>query len=356
MTDLRNRQTILVVDDEPANIELLRNVLSEHYRVKVATNGEAALRQAYSDAPPDLILLDVMMPGMSGHEVCQRLKANPDRRKIPVIFVTAMNSLDDERLGLELGAVDYITKPLSPAIVEARVRTHLALYDQTREMERMVAQRTAELKLSRTQIIRRLGRAAEFKDNETGNHVLRMSQYARLIGMRVGVSGVALDILTDTATMHDIGKLGIPDHILCKPGKLDPSEWEVMRTHPAIGADIIGEHEDDLLATARVIALTHHEKWDGSGYPAGLAGEDIPLLGRIVALADVLDALLSARPYKPPFSMAQTMAYITEQAGGHFDPDLVKVLVDALPEVERIARNFADDRGALTDLEIAETV
>ena len=297
-----------------------------------------------------------MMPGMSGHEVCQRLKANPDRRKIPVIFVTAMNSLDDERLGLELGAVDYITKPLSPAIVEARVRTHLALYDQTREMERMVAQRTAELKLSRTQIIRRLGRAAEFKDNETGNHVLRMSQYARLIGMRVGVSGVALDILTDTATMHDIGKLGIPDHILCKPGKLDPSEWEVMRTHPAIGADIIGEHEDDLLATARVIALTHHEKWDGSGYPAGLAGEDIPLLGRIVALADVLDALLSARPYKPPFSMAQTMAYITEQAGGHFDPDLVKVLVDALPEVERIARNFADDRGALTDLEIAETV
>ena len=356
MTDLRNRQTILVVDDEPANIELLRNVLSEHYRVKVATNGEAALRQAYSDAPPDLILLDVMMPGMSGHEVCQRLKANPDRRKIPVIFVTAMNSLDDERLGLELGAVDYITKPLSPAIVEARVRTHLALYDQTREMERMVAQRTAELKLSRTQIIRRLGRAAEFKDNETGNHVLRMSQYARLIGMRVGVSGVALDILTDTATMHDIGKLGIPDHILCKPGKLDPSEWEVMRTHPAIGADIIGEHEDDLLATARVIALTHHEKWDGSGYPAGLAGEDIPLLGRIVALADVLDALLSERPYKPPFSMAQTMAYITEQAGGHFDPDLVKVLVDALPEVERIARNFADDRGALTDLEIAETV
>jgi putative two-component system response regulator len=355
MADLRNRQTILIVDDVPANIDLLKNVLAPFYRIKAASDGATALRITYSESPPDLILLDVMMPGMSGHEVCQRIKANPDRRKIPIIFVTSLDSMDEERLGLELGAVDYITKPFRPAIIEARVRTHLALYDQTREMERMVAQRTNELIFSRTQIIRRLGRAAEFKDNETGNHVLRMSHYARLLGSRAGLGECALNILFDTAAMHDIGKLGIPDDILCKPGKLDEQEWKVMRRHPEIGAEIIGEHEDELLSTARVIALTHHEKWDGSGYPAGLAGEDIPLVGRIVALADVLDALLSARPYKPAFSLEQTMSYITEQAGRHFDPALVETLVALIPDVLKVKETFADERGALTDLNMEDT-
>ena len=354
MPDLRVRQTVLIVDDAPENIDVLKNVLAPFYKIKVANDGAGAVRIAYSDAPPDLILLDVMMPGMSGHEVCRRLKANPDRRNIPVIFVTSMDGMEDERLGLELGAVDYITKPFNPAIVEARVRTHLALYDQTRELEQMVAQRTSELTLSRTQIIRRLGRAAEFKDNETGNHVLRMSHYAYLIGTRVGLGEEALKILFDTAPMHDVGKLGIPDNILRKPGKLTPQEWEIMKRHPDIGAEIIGEHDDDLLGTARIIALTHHEKWDGSGYPRGLSGEDIPLVGRIVALADVFDALLSQRPYKAAFSLEETMCYIHEQAGKHFDPALIPALVAALPEILVIKDTFADDRGALTDLNIKQ--
>ncbi|HEY6896522.1 MAG TPA: HD domain-containing phosphohydrolase [Rhodocyclaceae bacterium] len=351
MIDLRARQTVLVVDDTAENIDLLKNVLAPEYVVKVANNGEKALHIVYSDAPPDLILLDVMMPGLSGHEVCRRIKANPDRRRIPIIFVTAMDGMEDERFGLALGAVDYIVKPFSPPIVEARVRTHLALYDQARELERMVAQRTHELVKSRGQIIRRLGRAAEFKDNETGNHVLRMAQYARLIGAAIGLGEVALDILSSTAPMHDVGKLGIPDHILRKPGRLTAEEWEIMQTHPAMGAEIIGEHDDDLLAAARLIALTHHERWDGGGYPAGLAGEEIPLAGRIVAVADVLDALLSVRPYKPAYSLESSMEYINAEAGKHFDPALVAALNTVLPEVIRIRDAFADERGALTDFQ-----
>ena len=355
MIDLRTRQTVLVVDDTPENIALLKIALASEYNVKAANNGESALRIVYSDEPPDLVLLDVMMPGLSGHEVCRRLKAHPDRRRIPVIFVTAMDGMEDERLGLDIGAVDYIVKPFSPAIVQARVRTHLALYDQARELERMVAQRTRELVNSRNQIIRRLGRAAEFKDNETGNHVLRMSHYARLISTASGLGEAASGIVFSTAPMHDVGKLGIPDHILRKPGKLTPEEWTVMRQHPAIGAEIIGEHEDDLLATARVIALTHHERWDGQGYPARLAGDAIPLVGRIVAVADVLDALLSERPYKPAYSLQQSMEYIDAQAGKHFDPALVAALNSVLPEVVKVRETFADERGALTDLQVDGT-
>jgi len=351
MNDFRNRQTILIVDDAPENIDLLKSVLEQDYQIKAATNGTAALRICYSETPPDLVLLDIMMPGLSGHEVCRRLKANPDRRRIPVIFITAMDAMEDERLGLDIGAVDYITKPISPAIVQARVRTHLALYDQARELERMVAQRTEELLQSRSQIIRRLGRAAEFKDNETGNHVIRMSHYARLIGAASGLGEKAQDILFNTAPMHDVGKLGIPDRILLKPGALTADEWAIMKQHPAIGAAIIGEHDDDLLSTARSIALTHHEKWDGSGYPAGLAGTDIPLMGRIVAVADVLDALMSERPYKKACLLDVTMEYMTAQTGKHFDPALINVLPSVLPEILRVKAAFDDTQGALTDLQ-----
>ncbi|QAU33330.1 HD domain-containing phosphohydrolase [Janthinobacterium sp. 17J80-10] len=346
MNDFRNRQTILIVDDAPENIELLKSILEKDYQIKAAIDGNAALRICYSEAPPDLVLLDIIMPGMSGHEVCRRLKANPDRRRIPVIFITAMDAMEDERLGLDIGAVDYITKPISPAIVQARVRTHLALYDQTRELESMVAQRTQELFHSRSQVILRLGRAAEFKDNETGNHVIRMSHYARLLGAASGLGEKALDILFNTAPMHDVGKLGIPDRILLKPGKLTADEWAVMRQHPQIGAEIIGKHDDELLGTARAIALTHHEKWDGSGYPAGLAGTEIPLMGRIVAVADVLDALLSERPYKKACSLEVAMEYMTSQSGKHFDPALIDLLPSILPEVLRIKAAFADIEGA----------
>ena len=351
MSSLLPKQCILVVDDSPENIDVLSEVLRDDYQIRVATSGEKALKIAYSDEPPDLILLDIMMPGLSGLEICRRLKANPDRRRIPVIFVTAMTSIEDEKLGLEIGAVDYITKPISPPIVQARVRTHLALYDQSRELERMVRQRTQELLTTRQQIIRRLGRAAEFKDNETGNHVLRMSHYARLIALAHGLGEEAANTIFHTAPMHDIGKIGIPDAILLKPGKLDAQEWEVMYQHPVMGAEIIGKHDNELLETARIIALTHHEKWNGSGYPQQLKGEDIPLEGRIVAIADVFDALVSVRPYKKAVPLEEALHYFDAQAGQHFDPALVRAFHQALPEILRIKEIYADEHGALTDLE-----
>ncbi|UCV03710.1 HD-GYP domain-containing protein [Dechloromonas denitrificans] len=351
MPNLLPKQSILVVDDTPDNIDLLTDVLCDDYRIRVATSGEKALKIVYSDEPPDLILLDIMMPGLSGLEICRRLKANPDRRRIPIIFVTAMTSVEDEERGLALGAVDYITKPISPPIVRARVRTHLALYDQSRELERMVRQRTEELLTTRQQIIRRLGRAAEFKDNETGNHVLRMSHYARLIASAHGLGEEAANIIFNTAPMHDIGKIGIPDSILLKPGRLDAEEWKVMHQHPIMGAEIIGKHENELLESARIIALSHHEKWDGSGYPRGLKGEDIPLEGRIVAIADVFDALLSQRPYKSAFSVERSLELMDAENGRHFDPQLLAAFRRALPEILRVKDIYADEYGALTDLE-----
>ena len=351
MLDLRRKQTILVADDAPENIELLTAALGDDYHIKVATDGERTLKIVYADPPPDLVLLDVMMPGLNGHEVCRRIKANPDRRRIPVIFVTALGAVEDEAHGLSIGAVDYITKPISPPLVRARVRTHLALYDQSRELEHMVGQRTHELSQSRQQIIRRLGRAAEFKDNETGNHVLRMAMYSRLLADAAGMGKREQEILFHAAPMHDIGKIGIPDELLKKPGPLTAEEWVVMKRHPQIGADIIGEHEDDLLATARAIALTHHERWDGSGYPRGLAGEAIPLVGRIVAVADVFDAMMSERPYKAAYTQEETLHYMLSGAGTHFDPELVPLLRRILPQIDRIRDIYADEKGAQTDVE-----
>jgi putative two-component system response regulator len=345
-------QTILIVDDTPENIDLLTEVLSPYFRIKVALNGEKALKIAANDPKLDLILLDIMMPGINGYEVCQRLKRNSETHRIPIIFVTALSEMEDERKGLELGAVDYITKPISPAIVLARVRTHLALYDQTRELERMVALRTAELQTTRLQIIRRLGRAAEFKDNETGNHVIRMSHYARLTAQAMGMGAAAVEILFHAAPMHDVGKIGIPDNILLKPGKLDEVEWEVMRQHPAMGARILGNHKDELLQAAGSVALTHHEKWDGTGYPHGLVGAEIPIFGRIVAIADVFDALTSVRPYKKAWTVEAALQMIEEGAGKHFDPGLITPFHAALPEILKIKERYAEEKGALPDLDL----
>lgn len=344
-----NQSTILLVDDVADNIDILNAVLLPCYRTRVALNGEKALQIANSANPPDLILLDIMMPGLNGYDVCRQLKDNPDTRDIPVIFVTAMSEMEDEKLGLELGAVDYITKPVSPPIVLARVRTHLALYDQNRELARQVRERTAELFNTRQQIIRRLGRAAEFRDNETGNHIIRMSHFCRLIGGAAGLGEKTVEVLYHASPMHDVGKIGIPDHILLKQGKLDDAEWAIMRQHPQIGAEIIGQHTDELLQTAWMIALCHHEKWDGSGYPNGLKGEDIPLLARIVALADVFDALTTARPYKKAWSVEEAVSYIENQAGSHFDPALIEPFKRVLPDMLRIREEFADSLGALED-------
>jgi putative two-component system response regulator len=252
------RPTVLVVDDTPENIHVLSGVLQEEYSVRVATSGEKAIAAARADPQPDIILLDVKMPVMDGYEVCRRLKNDYQTQRIPVIFVTGMGETEDEARGFDLGAVDYIVKPVNPAVVRARVRTHVALYDQKRHLLELVQQRTRELEDTRLQIIRRLGRAAEFKDDETGYHVIRMSHYCRMLAIACGIPDYRAELLFNAAPMHDVGKIGVPDSILEKAGPLTPDEWSVVKRHPVIGAGIIGRHNNELLEMARVVALTHH--------------------------------------------------------------------------------------------------
>lgn len=337
------KPVVLVVDDTPANIDILVDTLKESYQVRAATNGELALALTQK-LNPDIILLDIMMPGIDGFEVCRRLKAQLTTRHIPIIFVTAMIALEDEVRGLQLGAVDYITKPINPAIVKARVQTHLALALQNRALEEKVQQRTKELEETRLQVVQRLGRAAEYKDNETGLHVIRMSYFTYELALAAGMSEPDARTLMHAAPMHDIGKIGIPDHILKKPGRLTDEEMAIMRTHATIGGEIIGETESELMRVAKEIALTHHEKWDGSGYPSGLAGEDIPESGRITAIADVFDALTSERPYKKPWSVEQAVNFLQENAGSHFDPRLVSLFVDKLDRMLEIKETYAENK------------
>ncbi len=339
----KGKQTILVVDDTPENIDVLSGLLRPEFRVKAALNGPRALQIAQAQPQPDLILLDIMMPGMDGYQVCRELKTDPRTHHIPVIFVTALSEVEDEAKGLSLGAVDYITKPVSPPIVLARARTQLALYDQNRQLERRVRERTEELVETRLEVIRRLGRAAEFKDNETGLHVIRMSHYARLLAEALGVGPDWSELLFNAAPMHDVGKIGVPDRILLKPGPLDDDEWAVMRQHPVYGAEIIGEHDSALLQLSREIALNHHEKWDGSGYPEGLEAAGIPLSARIVAIADVFDALTTARPYKKAWKVEDAVRHIQQQAAIHFDPELVPLFSEMLPDMLEIRGRYGEE-------------
>jgi putative two-component system response regulator len=345
MNGKEEKQIILVVDDAPENIDVLGGVLHPHYKVKAALGGEKALKIAAGEPHPDLILLDIMMPGMDGYQVCGRLKDNPATAGIPVIFVTAKNQEEDETKGLEIGAVDYITKPISPAIVQGRVQTHLALYDQNRLLEKKVQERTAEIQKTQLEIIRHLGRAAEFKDNETGLHVIRMSHYSCLIAQAMKRGNDWPNLILNASPMHDIGKIGIPDNVLRKPGKLNADEWELMRRHPQIGAEIIGEHDSELLKMSREIALTHHEKWDGSGYPHGLKGEEIPLSGRITSIADVFDALTTERPYKSAWTVEDAVKSIDESSGSYFDPGLVALFHEVMPEILDIKEEYAESDG-----------
>ena len=338
------RQRVLVVDDMPDNIEVLRGVLHKEYLLLAAINGAKALQIARSVQKPDIILLDVMMPEMDGYEVCRRLKADSRTAHIPVIFITGMGEVESETLALSLGAVDYITKPIIPAVVKARVKTHLALYDQNRELERLVQARTEELQRTRLRIIQDLGRAAEYKDNETGMHVIRMSNYARLLAKAAGMDERAVELVFNATPMHDVGKIGIPDSIMLKPGKLTDEEWVIMKTHPAIGAGIIGDPNDsDLLKMAVTVAMTHHEKWNGQGYPKGLSGEDIPIEGRITAVADVFDALTSVRPYKKAWSVDDAIDLMKREAGEHFDPELIPLFINILPEILKVKSTYADE-------------
>lgn len=320
---------LLIVDDEPANLKVMRQVLQEDYRLSFARSGKDALALLEQE-PVDLVLLDIMMPEMTGFEVCERLKAQPHTAHIPVIFVTALRDSIDEENGFALGGVDYIVKPIVPAIVRARVKTHLSLVKIDRLRETQI------------DLIQRLGRAAEYKDNETGMHVQRMSHYTKLLALAAGMDEEQADELRMAATMHDIGKIAIPDHILLKPGKLDVDEFTHMKRHAEIGASILDEPRSSLIALARTIAITHHEKWDGSGYPNGLSGENIPIEGRLAAIADVFDALTSERPYKKAWPVQEAIDFLQSQAGLHFDPELVPLFVDLLPQVLTIKERFKE--------------
>lgn len=334
-------KTILVIDDVSINIDTAQAVLSTEYTIKAATNAAIALK-ILEKFQIDLILLDVMMPDTDGYELCRTIKANPAFSNIPILFLTAMDGTENEALGLSLGAVDYITKPFNPAILKARVATHLALANQKTLLEEEVRQRTYELEESRLEVIRCLAKAAEFRDNETGNHVIRVGEYSRVIGSALGLPECEIEILCVAAPLHDLGKIGISDLILLKPGRLTDAEFETIKTHSCIGAEIIGDSASPILRAAKEIALSHHEKWDGSGYPQGLAGESIPLWGRIVALCDVFDALSCIRPYKAPWPMEKIIAFMNDNSGKHFDPQIVTIFNAHMDDFIRIRNTYMD--------------
>jgi putative two-component system response regulator len=357
------KETILIVDDVAENLHILSELLMPSYRVLVATSGLSALRIVEAAPKPDLILLDVMMPEVDGYTVLSRLKQNPATQDIPVIFVTALSESDDEEKGLRLGAVDYIAKPIKPAVVLARVRTQLDvkrarewLKSENDLLEAEVAKRMAENDLTQQVSIRALAHLAEIRDPETGNHLRRTQNYVHCLasGLKQRPKYTALmtdryiDLLARSAPLHDIGKVGIPDYILLKPGKLTEEEFTIMKTHAKLGSDAIQKAEDEMsmplpfLLIAKEIAHWHHEKWDGSGYPDALAGQDIPLSARIMALADVYDALTSARPYKVAMTSEAARDIIVAGKGKHFDPTLVEVFLENLDEFVAIGNRFAD--------------
>ena len=311
---------ILIVDDEPQNLAVLEHILSPHHLLVFARDGDEALL-AVQKHRPSLILLDIEMPGMNGYAVCRALKTNPATENIPVIFISGKSAEGDEATGFEVGAVDYIVKPVSPAIVLARVRTHLSLV------------RASHLEKSYHDAIHMLGEAGHFNDNDTGVHIWRMAAYASALAQACGLAPELCQQIELAASMHDTGKIGISNAILKKPGKLDAAEWLEMKTHPRIGHDILAKSDAPLFVLAAEIALRHHERWDGTGYPDGLAGAAIPLSARIVALADVFDAMVTKRPYKQPWPIDQVMTTLRYSAGSHFEPRLVQVFESILPRI-----------------------
>ena len=352
---------ILVVDDTPENLRLLHELLKRDYRVKLASSGRKAIEIARTAPQPDLILLDIMMPEMDGYATCAQLKAQPETRETPIIFLTALTSPEDEELGITLGAVDYISKPFSPSVVLARIRNHLnqkAMADFLRSkhdyLERIIAERTRQIQAVQDATILAMASLAEARDYETGNHIRRTQHYVRVLAEQLAphprfaafLSRADIEILFKSAPLHDIGKVGIPDHILLKPGRLNVEEFEIMKRHAVIGRDAIEQAEKELgapldfLAVAKQIAFSHHEKWDGSGYPQGLQGEDIPVAARLMALADVFDALISPRSYKPPMPYPQARAVIVEGRATHFDPDVVDAFLAQQQGFLGIARRY----------------
>lgn len=358
------KPTILIVDDNTENLMVLGELLSPHYRVRAATTGARALELAQLQPRPALILLDVMMPGMNGYEVLDRLQEQDETRQIPVIFATAMSDVEDEHRGLSLGAVDYITKPLRPAIVMARVRTHLELAAarqrlqwRNASLEAEVDRRECENRVIQDVSMRALARVAETRDQETGNHILRTQDYVRLLATLVcghprfadELAPHCIDLIVKSAPLHDIGKVGIPDRVLLKPGKLNDEEWALMKTHARLGGEAIQRAVADMqepvpfLRFASDIATHHHERWDGQGYPDGLAGDEIPLAARIMAVADVFDAMISRRVYKAPIDFGRVREVMAAQRGGQFDPDLLDAFLTHYDRFCDIARARPDE-------------
>ncbi len=355
-------KTVLIVDDERFNLNTLIEILKQDYRILIAKSGEQALERLRHPPLPQLILLDIMMPGIDGYETCRRIKREEQTRNIPIIFITTKTTVEDEQHGLELGAEDYVTKPFSPAIIKARVRTQLnlkmardALEDQNRLLEQKVAQRTLEITLTRDLAIHGMATLAGTRDRETGNHIRRTQHYVRCLAQQLAEHPRFREFLTEenietlfkSAPLHDIGKVGIPDHILLKPGRLDAEEFEVMKNHTILGHNALQGREGDLPATpfldmAREIAYTHHEKWDGSGYPQGLREDAIPVSGRLMAIADVYDALINRRIYKPAIPHERAVEMIAAQKGKQFDPDIVESFILLREEFNEIAARFSD--------------
>lgn len=359
----QSKATVLVVDDTLANIEVVKGVLANDYIVQVALKGEAALK-IVEKRQPDLILLDIMMPEMDGYEVCERLKLQESTQDIPIIFLTAKAQEDDETKGLSLGAVDYITKPISPPILKERVKNHLILKQskdllakQNEILEERVIQRTSQLAELQDVAMVAMGALAESRDPETGNHIRRTQYYVKALAKEMAKKSkysefLQPDVITSlykSAPLHDIGKVGIEDSILLKPGKLTDEEFETMKHHTTYGRDAITAAEasmdnaDNFLIFAKEIAYSHHEKWDGSGYPEGLSGEDIPFSARLMAIADVYDALISKRVYKPPFSHEKAVGIILEGKGSHFDPEMVDCFIAIASQFDQIAQTYKDE-------------
>lgn len=362
--------TILVVDDTPDNLALMSELLCDQYQLKIANSGARGLTLSTTGTPPDLILLDIMMPDMDGYEVCRRLKSNPQTRHIPVIFLTAKIGVEDEEKGLEIGAVDYLTKPISPPILLARLKTHLALKqqsdflrDKAAFLSAEVERRTREIVAIQDVTIMAMASLAETRDSDTGNHILRTQHYVKALAEHLQSKGKYAGQVTDewvhlvfkSAPLHDIGKVGIPDRILLKPGKLTEAEFEIMKTHTTLGRDAIEHAEKQLgtkvefLSMAKEIALSHQEKWDGSGYPQGLKGEDIPLSARLMAMADVFDALISKRVYKEAMPVDQALGIMINGKGKHFDPELIDALLEIQDQLIEIAGRYRDTDEALAD-------
>lgn len=346
----RHDACIFIVDDEPGNLKLLDKMLaSQGYRQRVLIQDPREVLPGYQETRPDLILLDINMPHLDGYQVMEQLNALEDPLLPPIIILTAQHGQDYLLRALESGARDFVGKPFDRNELLMRVRNlldaqlaHRLLHEQKDVLESMVRERTRALHETRLQVVQRLGRAAEYRDEETGNHVMRMSHICEHVARVIGWDEERCDLILNASPMHDIGKIGIPDDILLKPGRFEPHEWEVMKTHATIGGKLLEGDDSDLLSMAREIALTHHEKWDGSGYPNGLSGENIPVAGRIAALADVFDALTSERPYKNAWTVEEAVELIKENTGKHFDPALVEVFLRELPRIVEIKKAFAE--------------